>query len=178
MVNMDFQPIIQESNLRNSVLPTQVERPEMSGFKVVSHEPDLHISRYSIDGRTPEITDHISNRTFKIIDGVGKLLTSRGLVKLRQGTETEVYRGTPYVIEGCLSLSVEIRPMPFREFVTFNGEKLPAPNRRELKKIFGQTLSQKAMQRLVDSVPIPSERYLQILTILDELPRLQDNEPI
>jgi hypothetical protein len=162
-----------ELDMRKLVMPGHVERPEVSGFKVVHYEPELSVVRYTIDGETPEITDYLSDRVFKITDGVGKLFTTTGYVNLHQGTETGVDRGNPYVIKGCLSLFVEASPWVTDGFVAFNGEELPAPNKRELKKILGQTLSQKAMQRLVETVPM--ERYLRIFALMDESSRLEDN---
>jgi hypothetical protein len=129
----------------------QVERPEILKAEVLEAELLRTHMVLDIDGTSPEITNHLSNMTYKVIEGTGELVVgTSSIVTLVPGTQIEIARGTPYGYEGQFTTDVISHPGLLPDFVTFNSERLPRAQRRIVKKVWGETFSQRLQKQVVD----------------------------
>lgn len=115
-----------------------IERSEILDSQLWRWTPEESDVYLDIEGKSPLITNHLSDVTYKIQGGDGMILTASSQVRLQSGTEVTIFKGHPYSYEGEFDTIARARPGLKGNFVTFNNHELGKSQVQELKRLHGE----------------------------------------
>lgn len=93
------------------------------------------VTYVDMHGHSPEITNHLSTVSFKVISGVGAIAVEGMVAPVKAGQDVTIFPKHKYWYSGEMSLLIEHIPAVHPDFVTFGNEKLPADVRRSFKRL-------------------------------------------
>jgi len=106
-------------------------------LEVWQHDwPRRTISYVDVDGIGPEITNHISVSTIKVIEGSGILATASAITRLQPGTEVSVLPGHKRQYSGKFNALIEVTPALIPPLVTHGDDRLSFEGWRLLRRIY------------------------------------------
>ncbi len=114
---------------------TVIDRSEIIVAETWLRDPEHSVVYLDIEGDSPPITNHLSDVTYKINWGEGKLVTDVSEMQLQPDTEVTIFKGNVYQYSGEFDAVVEAKPGLNERFVTFNDFKLGKKEAKELKHL-------------------------------------------
>lgn len=131
--------------------PPIIDRSEITGYQMWLYGPEFSVNYIDIEGSSPPITNHLSDVTYKINWGEGKLVTDSSEMQLQPGAEVTIFRGHKYKYSGEFDAVVEAKPGLSDKFVTFYDMKLGKKEARELKHLQnGHTGHMRAIAKMLN----------------------------
>jgi hypothetical protein len=131
------------------------ERPDVIASEVWHYDDkQFRSSTTYIDmlGHSPEITNHISTTSFKIINGVGAIATEGMVTPVTEGSEVTIFPGTRYWYSGELSMLVTHSPVLCPDFVTMDNQKLSRENYKLLRRVHRAQERDRFIQKLTGDI--------------------------
>lgn len=142
-----------------------IERPELLAAEVWEYD-DEHYARSTmyvdVSGYSPEITNHLSTVSFKIIGGAGAIATEAMVANVKEGDEVSIFPGTKYWYSGQMNMLIHARPALIAGFVTIGDEKLGRAESKFLRK------SMRRLKRQITFDQVMKQTAEQIMPSMDE----------
>jgi len=139
------------------------ERTELLAYDCWYHDDEnltQSVLYLDVNGKSPIITNHLSDLHIQVIDGSGRLATGALIHKLERGEEQYVKAKVPYRYIGKMSLLVTARPILISSFVTFNNEPLGREEQQIMKRYHKMKDREERTAALLHKLEILTERFV------------------